>query len=93
MDMNFLLDWKRFSFNNNKKKKNDKRYSRLLKKEYLKKLVDQESKVVRDRQDDIVLRDHLHCLQGYVTLFPVKYTHLIFSYTQRCLLKVKRNGF
>ena len=35
MDMNFLLDWKKFSFNNNDNKKN-KRYSRLLKKEYLK---------------------------------------------------------
>ena len=41
--------------------------------------MDQESKVVRDRQDDTVLRDHLHCLQGYLTLFPVKYTHLILS--------------
>ena len=31
------------------------------------KLVDKESKVVRDRQDDNVLRDLLHCLHGYLT--------------------------
>ena len=68
-------------------------YSRLFLKRISEKLVDLESKVVRDRQDDNVLRDYLHCLQGYLTLFPVKYTHLILSYTQRCLLKVKRNRF
>ena len=33
------------------------------------KLVDEESKVVRDRQDDNVLLDHLHCLHGYLTFF------------------------
>ena len=35
MDMNFLLDWKKFSFNNNKNNNNNnnnKRYSSLLKK-------------------------------------------------------------
>ena len=29
--------------------------------------MDKESKVVRDRQDDNVLRDLLHCLNGYLT--------------------------
>ena len=61
MDMKFLIDWKKFSFNNNK------RYLRLLKKKTSEKLVDEESKVVRDRQDDNVLLDHLHCLHGYLT--------------------------
>ena len=31
--------------------------------------MDEESKVVRDRQDDNVLLDHLHCLHGYLTFF------------------------
>ena len=29
--------------------------------------MDEECKVVRDRQDDNVLLDHLHCLHGYLT--------------------------
>ena len=29
----------------------------------------EESKVVRDSQDDNVLLDHLHCLHGYLTFF------------------------
>ena len=29
--------------------------------------MDEESKVVRDKQDDNVLLDHLHCLHGYLT--------------------------
>ena len=70
MDMKFLIDWKKFSFNNNNNNNNNnKRYLRLLKKIRLKKLVDEESKVVRDRQDDNVLLDHLYCLHGYLTFF------------------------
>ena len=68
MDMKFLIDWKKFSFNNNNNKNNNnnnKRYLRLLKKTS-EKLVDEESKVVRDRQDDNVLLDHLHGLHGYL---------------------------
>ena len=68
MDMKFLIDWKKFSFNNNNNNNNNnKRYLRLLKKKTSEKLVDEESKVVRDRQDDNVLLDHLHCLHGYLT--------------------------
>ena len=71
MDMKFLIDWKKFSFNNNNmnnnnNNNNNKRYLRLLKKRS-EKLVDEESKVVRDRQDDNVLLDHLHSLHGYLT--------------------------
>ena len=68
MDMKFLIDWKKFSFNNNNKNinNNNKRYLRLLKKTS-EKLVDEESKVVRDRQDDNVLLDILHSLHGYFT--------------------------
>ena len=41
-----------------------KLYSGLFLKRISEKLVDKESKVVRDRQDDNVLRDILHCLHG-----------------------------
>ena len=44
-----------------------KLYSGLFLKRISEKLVDKESKVVRDRQDDNVLRDLLHCLHGYLT--------------------------
>ena len=44
-----------------------KPYSGLFLKRISEKLVDKESKVVRDRQDDSVLRDFLHCLHGYLT--------------------------
>ena len=67
MAMKFLIDWKKFSFNINNND-NNKRYLRLLKKKTSEKIVDEESKVVRDRQDDNVLLDHLHCLHGYLTL-------------------------
>ena len=66
MDMKFLIDWKKFSFNKNNNNNNNKRYLRLLKKTS-EKLVDEESKVVRDRQDYNVLLDHLHSLHGYLT--------------------------
>ena len=46
-----------------------KLYSGLFLKRISEKLVDEESKVVRDRQDDNVLLDHLHCLHGYLTFF------------------------
>ena len=42
-------------------------YSGLFLKRISEKLLDKESKVVRDRQDDNVLRDLLHCLHGYLT--------------------------
>ena len=41
-----------------------KPYSVLFLKRLSEKLVDKESKVVCDRQDDNVLRDLLHCLHG-----------------------------
>ena len=75
MDMKFLIDWKKFSFNNNNNNNNSKRYLRLLLKKTSEKLVDEESKVVRDRQDDNVFLDHLHCLHGYLTFFG----HLILN--------------
>ena len=40
-----------------------------FKKKTSEKLLDEESKVVCDRQDDNVLLDHLHCLHGYLTFF------------------------
>ena len=46
---------------------NKKPYSGRFLKRISEKLVDKESKVVRDRQDDNVLRDLLHCLHGYLT--------------------------
>ena len=75
MDMKFLIDWKKFSFNNSSNNNNNntnnnnnnKRYLRLLLKKTSEKLVDDECKVVRDSQDDNVLLDHLHCLHGYLT--------------------------
>ena len=36
--------------------------------------MDKESKVVRDRQDDNVLRDLLHCLHGYLTFCGQAYS-------------------
>ena len=72
MDMKFLIDWEKFSFNNNKNDNNNdnnKRYLRLLKKKTSEKLVDEESKVVFDKQYDNVLLDHVHCLHGYLTFF------------------------
>ena len=45
-----------------------KPYSVLFLKRRSEKLVDKESKVVCDRQDDNVLRDLLHCLHGYFQL-------------------------
>ena len=75
MDMKFLIDWKKFSFNNNNNNNNNdnnKRYLRLLKKKTSEKLVDEECKVVFDKQDDNVLLDHVNCLHGYTTfLGPV----------------------
>ena len=44
-----------------------KLYSGLFLKRISEKLLDKESKIVRDRQDDNVLRDLLHCLHGYLT--------------------------
>ena len=44
-----------------------KLYSGLFLKRISEKLLDKESKVVRDRQDDNVLRDFLQCLHGYLT--------------------------
>ena len=44
-------------------------YPGLFLKRISEKLVDKESKVVRDRQDDNVLRDLLHYLHGYLTFF------------------------
>ena len=44
-----------------------KLYSGLFLKRISEKLLAKESKVVRDRQDDNVLRDLLHCLRGYLT--------------------------
>ena len=41
-----------------------KLYSGLLLKRISEKLVDKEAKVVRDRQDDNVLRNLLHCFHG-----------------------------
>jgi len=41
-----------------------KLYSGLFLKRISEKLLDKESKVVRDRQDDNVLHDLLHCLHG-----------------------------
>ena len=46
-----------------------KPYSGLFLKRVSEKLVDKESKVVFDKQDDNVLRDLLHCLHGYLTFF------------------------
>ena len=31
--------------------------------------MDEESKVVFDKQDDNVLLDHVHCLHGYLNFF------------------------
>ena len=36
--------------------------------------MDEESKVVHDRQDDNVLLDHLHCLHGYLTFCGYVYS-------------------
>ena len=50
-----------------KKKKKQQLYSGLFLKRISEKLVNKESKVVRDRQDDNVLRDLLNFLHGYLT--------------------------
>ena len=70
-----------------------KLYSGLFLKRISEKLVDKESKVVRDRQDDNVLRDLIYTVCMATSPFAVKYTHLILCYTQTCLLKVKGNRF
>ena len=44
-----------------------KLYSGLFLKRISEKLLDKDSKVVRDRQNDNVLRDLLHYLHGYLT--------------------------
>lgn len=51
-----------------------KLYSGLYLKRISEKLVDKESKVVRDRQNDNVLLDHLHCLHGYLTFCGYVYS-------------------
>ena len=59
----------------------NKTYSGLfLKKRISEKLVDKESKAVRDRQYDNVLRDLLHCLHGYLTFCGQVYSFNSLSY-------------
>ena len=42
--------------------------------------MDKESKVARDKQDDNVLRDLLHCLQGYLTFCGQVYSFNFLFY-------------
>ena len=51
-----------------------KLYSGLFLKSISEKLVDKESEVVRDRQDDNVLLYHLHCLHGYLIFYGQVYS-------------------
>ena len=57
-----------------------KLYSGLFLKRISEKLVDKESKVVRDKQDDNVLRDLLHCLHGYLTFCGQVYSFNFLLY-------------